>query len=74
MKDPIDIGQDTINKAARDGMAIAVLRSRDTVKKIRVFELMDKQMPYLIGIYTSDIQPEIIGEDISYVFENNLCI
>lgn len=73
MKDPIDIGTDTVNKAARDNRAIALLRSVDGVKKVRASELMPKHEQFLIGVYTSTTTPEQIGEDIRYVFQHNLC-
>lgn len=73
MKDPIDIGTDTVNKAARDNRPIALLRSIDGVKKVRASELMPKHDQFLIGIYNSTAIPEEIGEDIRYVFQHNLC-
>ena len=73
MKDPIDIGQDTVNKAARDLRPIALLRTADGIKKIRASELSDKHDDFLIGVYTKDALAEDIGSDIRYVIQHNLC-
>lgn len=73
MKDPIDIGQDTINKAARDGHPIALLRTASGIKKIRACELTPKQELHLIGIYDHRAMPEDVGADIRYVVQRNLC-
>lgn len=73
MKDPIDIGTDTVNKAARDGVPIALLRTASGIKKIRASELTPKQELHLIGIYDHDAMPEDVGADIRYVIQRNLC-
>lgn len=73
MKDPIDIGQDTVNKAARDLRPIALLRTTDGIKKVRASELTPKHDDYLIGVYNKDALPEDIGADIRYVIQHNLC-
>lgn len=73
MKDPIDIGQDTVNKAARDNRSIALLRTDDGIKKVRASELTPRQERALIGVYTKDATPEDIGADIRYVIQHNLC-
>lgn len=73
MKDPIDIGQDTVNKAARDGVAIALLRTADGIKKVRSSELTNGMTGFLIGVYDDRSMPEDIGADIRYVIQHNLC-
>lgn len=73
MKDPIDIGTDTVNKAARDNRLIALLRTDTGIKKVRASELMPKHERYLIGVYDQRATPEDIGEDIRYVLQHNLC-
>lgn len=73
MKDPIDIGTDTVNKATRDNRPIALLRTGDAIKKMRASELMPKHEKHLIGIYDSQATAEDIGSDIRYVVQKNLC-
>ncbi len=73
MKDPIDIGQDTVNKAERDGVAIALLRTADGIRKIRASELTQAMSNFLIGVYDQHAMAEDIGADIRHVIQHNLC-
>lgn len=73
MKDGFAVAADVINKAKRDDCRIALLRAKDTFKKIRAFELSPRHMKHLVGVYTKSCPEELVVSDVEYVIENNLC-